>query len=90
MIEDGPENGVTGAWHDIDPASLGLPFTIVFAAKPDSVGYEYAFYNSGGRIAVEAASGAPPTGTGTVPDDAIGIAFRNCGAQGTSATYTAG
>lgn len=92
LILTGPGNGdgVYGAFRSIDAATWGQPFVITFTGIPDSIGYEYAFYKGSSRIGVVAATGTPPTATGTVPDDTTGIAFRNCGVRGTSVTYTAG
>ena len=86
LAPDSEGDGVIGDAVAIDPAIRGQKFKVTFEETPDSIGYDMFWLNDGSRDD----GTAGPAIQGIVPDDATGASFRNCGAQGTTATFTAG
>lgn len=86
-----PNDGVTGAARDVDPATWGRPFIADFSAfSPDNLGAEMFFFIDGERQDPLGVDADPGIIEGIVPEGANLIAYRNCGGQGMSVSYSAG
>lgn len=90
-------NGIQLALVDVDPASIGQPFTAVFGTGgPDHrgdfpVAQERMWFSSAAQASLASFTADPgATVLGIVPAGATSLAFASCAATGNSVTYLAG